>query len=102
MNDYANYYELANAITSLCISDYTKEMCKYYHSDKYKEKEIYECERYLLESVIMKLMYSEDERINILEKLKEDVNREVITVTQESVGIHSNALFNREVIYEVF
>lgn len=71
MNDYSNYYELANAITSNCISDYTKEMCKYYHTDKYKEKEIYECERYLLESVIMKLMYTEDERINILEKLKE-------------------------------
>ena len=46
-------------------------MCKYYHTGKYKEEEIYECERYLLESVIMKLMYSEDERINILEKLKE-------------------------------
>ncbi len=71
MNDYTNYYDLANAITSICISDYTKEMCKYYHTDKYKEKEIYECERYLLESVIMKLMYSEDERINIVEKLKE-------------------------------
>ena len=71
MNDYANYYELANAITSNCISDYTKEMCKYYHTDKQNEKEIYVCERYLLESVIMKLMYSEDERINILEKLKE-------------------------------
>ena len=71
MNDYANYYELANAITSMCISDYTKEMRKYYHTGKYKEKEIYDCERYLLESVIMKLMYSEDERINILEKLKE-------------------------------
>ena len=71
MNDYTNYYELANAITTICISDYTKEMCKYYHTDKYSEKEIYECERYLLESVIMKLMYSEDERINILEKLKE-------------------------------
>lgn len=71
MNDYTNYYELANAITTNCISDYTKEMCKYYHTDKYNEKEIYECERYLLESVIMKLMYSEDERINILEKLKE-------------------------------
>ena len=71
MNDYENYYELANAITSMCISDYTKEMCKYYHTDKYKENEIYDCERYLLESVIMKMMYSEDERINILEKLKE-------------------------------
>ncbi len=71
MNDYTNYYELANAITSICISDYTKEMCKYYYTGKYKEKEIYACERYLLESVIMKLMYSEDERINILEKLKE-------------------------------
>nr|DAG68993.1 MAG TPA: hypothetical protein [Caudoviricetes sp.] len=46
-------------------------MCKYYHTDKYNEKEIYDCERYLLESVIMKLMYSEDERITILEKLKE-------------------------------
>lgn len=71
MNEYTNYYDLANAITSICISDYTKEMCKYYHSDKYREKEIYVCERYLLESVIMKLMYSEDERINIVEKLKE-------------------------------
>lgn len=71
MNDYVNYYDLANAITIICISDYTKEMCKYYRTGKYREKEIYECERYLLESVIMKLMYSEDERINILEKLKE-------------------------------
>ena len=47
MNDYANYYELANAITSLCISDYTKEMCKYYHTGKYKE-EIYMNEHELL------------------------------------------------------
>lgn len=71
MNDYANYYELANAITTMCISDYTKQMCKYYHADNFSEKEIHDCERYLLESVIMKLMFSEDERVNILEKLKE-------------------------------
>lgn len=65
----SGYENLVVAICKAAISDYTKEICKMKKGLKYSTKEIQTDVNFILNSELMEMLYSKEERINLLKRV---------------------------------
>ena len=61
--------DLVVAICKAAVSDYTKEICKMKNGLKFSPKEIQIDVNFILNSELMKMLYTKEERVNLLKQV---------------------------------